>query len=185
MYKIGTAVHHVESTVGDIFSINSYPRFPPVLHHLVMFTDGTSPDIKFFGPSILTSTIWELYMGWLCNYVMMKLISVQLQYFLWRTELEGTRATTLSFIMLYPLMLFGSNTTQMLMSLPRCSKLNLIASRFCDSRSRKYDLQVRWVWTLKKHRNAPLRSYQACGEEWYDTADYVQFVISPFFGNDT
>lgn len=55
----------MESTGGGIFSKNAYPRFLPVLHHPVMFTDGTSPGIKFFGPSVLTSTTWELYMGWL------------------------------------------------------------------------------------------------------------------------
>lgn len=37
------------------------PCFPPVLHHLVMFTDGTSPGIKFFSPCILTITVFAFH----------------------------------------------------------------------------------------------------------------------------
>lgn len=47
----------IERSIGEISFKNSYPCLPPVLHHLVMFTDSSSPSIKFFGPSILTNTI--------------------------------------------------------------------------------------------------------------------------------
>lgn len=50
-------VYHVGNPAGDACSKNSYPSLPPVLHHLVVFIDGSSPGNKFFGPSILTSTI--------------------------------------------------------------------------------------------------------------------------------
>lgn len=68
------------------------PCFPPVLHHLVMFTDGTSPGIKFFGPCILASTTWELYMGWLYNHIMVEVStwSVAGLPVLQEGELEGT-----------------------------------------------------------------------------------------------
>lgn len=50
-------VYHVGNPAGDACSKNSYPSLHPVLHHLVMFIDGSSPGNEFFGPSILTSTI--------------------------------------------------------------------------------------------------------------------------------